>query len=75
MTGLLLPNPPNATCEVLIGLQITSSSSASSPPEATASPVPSIVTGNLTFQISDLSGQGIEVVAQGRFVSLWLLNR
>ena len=75
MTGLLLLNPPNATCEVLIGLQITGSSSAGSPPEPTASPVSSIVTGNLTFQISDLSDQGIEVTAQGRFVSSWLLSR
>ena len=59
-TGLLYPNPVNATCEVLMDL-MTRNATASQTQQPTASQVASSVDTDLSLQIENLNSTAFEV--------------
>ena len=55
-SGLLLPNPENTTCEVLVGVTLISSGSITQ-----AHPGPATTTGKLVLQVESLQDDEMEV--------------
>ena len=61
-TGVLLPNPDSPTCEVGIAAELTNGSLAlQDPAQPTASPVPSLVSGQLSLQLANLQTTDLQV--------------
>ena len=60
VTGLTYPNPPNCTCQVVMGVQQTSTTGPDHA-QPTTSPVPSAVDGSVTLQIENLADFAYEV--------------
>lgn len=61
-TGILLPNPPSPTCAVGITLDITNDTFAlQNPEQPTASPVASVVLGNLSLAFANLNVSSLRV--------------